>query len=360
MTHRRQPGAETSSKTICAQTAAAFHACSNRAILTPHATPGVAGQSMPTIFEGLGAKAGVGGADGLRMTPSHLGWQGLLQDTSGLTAGSLCSPHFRVQLPLLGSELWLLTLASASLCCSISPSKGLPEILGQPFLNFYWLKSPRAQVTKTVLLKEGHTGWVWVDLCVYSSLRYWVCFDYFAQSVQFSSVAQLCRSLCDPMGCSTPGLPVHHQLSELAQTHVHGVSDAIEPSLPLLSPSLPAFNPSQQQGLLQWVHSLHSTWDNLFCCGIQKLFWLFSLYLLNLHFRDVLIIWQLHYFLYVWKFSQSPKRMTGGGLVAQSCPVLVNPWTVAWQAPLSVGFSKQEYWSGLPFPSPGDLPNPEV
>ena len=50
-------------KTICAQTAAAFHACSNRAILTPHATPGVAGQSMPTIFEGLGAKAGVGGAE---------------------------------------------------------------------------------------------------------------------------------------------------------------------------------------------------------------------------------------------------------------------------------------------------------
>ena len=84
-----------------------------------------------------GRKGGVGGADGLRMTPSHLGWQGLLQDTSGLTAGSLCSPHFRVQLPLLGSELWLLTLASASLCCSISPSKGLPEILGQPFLNFY-------------------------------------------------------------------------------------------------------------------------------------------------------------------------------------------------------------------------------
>ena len=102
-----------------------------------HATPGVAGQSMPSIFEGLGAKAGVGGADELRMTPSHLGWQGLLQDTSGLNAGSLSSPHFRVQLPLLGSEVWLLTLASASLCCSISPSKGLPEILGQPFLTFY-------------------------------------------------------------------------------------------------------------------------------------------------------------------------------------------------------------------------------
>lgn len=63
--------------------------------------------------------------------------QGLLPDTSRLTAGSQPSPHFRVQLPLLGSELWLLTLASASLCCSISPSIALPEILGQPFLNFY-------------------------------------------------------------------------------------------------------------------------------------------------------------------------------------------------------------------------------
>ena len=50
----------------------------------------------------------------------------------------------------------------------------------------------------------------------------------------------------------------------------------------------------------------------------------------------------------------------GGGLVAKSCPILVTPWTVAGQAPLSVGFSQQEYWSGLPFPPPGDLPNPGI
>ena len=50
----------------------------------------------------------------------------------------------------------------------------------------------------------------------------------------------------------------------------------------------------------------------------------------------------------------------GGGLVAKSCPTLVTPWTVTWQAPLSMGFSRQEYWSGLPFPSPRDLPNPEI
>ena len=66
---------------------------------------------------------------------------------------------------------------------------------------------------------------------------------------QFSSVIQLCLTLCDPMDCSTPGLPVHHQLPEFTQTHVHWVSDAIHLSHPLSSPSLPAFNLSQHQGL---------------------------------------------------------------------------------------------------------------
>ena len=61
-------------------------------------------------------------------------------------------------------------------------------------------------------------------------------------SVQFSSVAQLCPSLCDPMDCSTPGLPVHHQLLEFTQTHIHRVGDAIQSSHPLSSPSPPAFN----------------------------------------------------------------------------------------------------------------------
>ena len=75
-------------------------------------------------------------------------------------------------------------------------------------------------------------------------------------SVQFSSVAQSCLTLCDPMDCSMPGFPVHYQLPELAQTHVHRVSDAIQPFHPLSSPS-PAFNLSQHQGLFQWVISLY-------------------------------------------------------------------------------------------------------
>ena len=66
-------------------------------------------------------------------------------------------------------------------------------------------------------------------------------------SVQFSSVTQLCPTLCNPMNRSTPGLPVHHQLPKFTQTHVHRVSDAIQSSHPLLSPSPPAPNPSQHQ-----------------------------------------------------------------------------------------------------------------
>ena len=69
-------------------------------------------------------------------------------------------------------------------------------------------------------------------------------------SVQFSSVAQLCLTLCDPMDCSMPGFPVHHQLPALAQTHVPRAGDAIQPS-PLSSPSPPAFSLSQRQDLFQ-------------------------------------------------------------------------------------------------------------
>ena len=73
--------------------------------------------------------------------------------------------------------------------------------------------------------------------------------------VQFGSVTQSCPTLCDPMNRSTPGLPVHHQLPEFTQTHVHGVGDAIQPSHPLSSPSAP--NPSQHQGLFKGVSSSH-------------------------------------------------------------------------------------------------------
>ena len=78
-------------------------------------------------------------------------------------------------------------------------------------------------------------------------------------SVQFSLVTQSCLTLCDPMNCSTPGVPVHHQIPELTQIHVHRVSDTIQSSHPLLSPSPPAPKPSQHQSLSN-ESTLHMRW----------------------------------------------------------------------------------------------------
>ena len=76
-------------------------------------------------------------------------------------------------------------------------------------------------------------------------------------SPQFSSVVQSCLTLCDPMDCSTSGIPVHHQLQEFILTHVAWVGDAIQPFHPLSSPSSPTFNLSQHQGLFKWVSPSH-------------------------------------------------------------------------------------------------------
>ena len=84
------------------------------------------------------------------------------------------------------------------------------------------------------------------DLVLYPLLLDW-----------FSSIAQSCPTLCNPLDCSTPGFPAHRQLWKLAQTHIHRVGDAIQPSHPLLSPSPPTFNLSQHQGLFQGVSSSH-------------------------------------------------------------------------------------------------------
>ena len=82
-------------------------------------------------------------------------------------------------------------------------------------------------------------------------------FILFFSSVRFNSVTQSCMTLCDPMDCSTPGLPVHHQLPEFIQTHVHWVGDAIQLCHPLSYPYPPAFNLSQHHGLFKWVNSSH-------------------------------------------------------------------------------------------------------
>ena len=77
------------------------------------------------------------------------------------------------------------------------------------------------------------------------------------KAIQSSSVTQWCPTLCDPMDCSMPSLSIHYQLPEFTQPHVHWVSDAIQPSHPLSSPSPPTFNLSQHQRLFKWVSSSH-------------------------------------------------------------------------------------------------------
>ena len=100
-------------------------------------------------------------------------------------------------------------------------------------------------------------------------------FSFFLNSV--SSVTQSCLTLCDPMDCSTPCLPVHHQLLELAQTHVHWVGDSIQPSHLLSSPSPPAFNLAQHQGLFKWVSSSHQVAKVLeFQLQHQSFQWIFG------------------------------------------------------------------------------------
>ena len=102
---------------------------------------------------------------------------------------------------------------------------------------------------------------------------------FFSSLIQFSSVAQPCPNLLDPMNHSTPGLPVHHQLPEFTHTHAHRFGDTIQPSHPLSSPSSPAPNPFQHQGLFQWVNSLPKVARVPTCY-----FWMF-LFLQNLYFE---------------------------------------------------------------------------
>ena len=105
---------------------------------------------------------------------------------------------------------------------------------------------------------------------------------------QFSSVTQSCPTLCDPMNHSMPGLPVHHQIPEFTQTHVHQVGDAIQPSHPLSSPSPPALNLSQHQGLFQWVNSSHQVARVLeFQLQHQSFQWTPRSYLFRIYWLDV-------------------------------------------------------------------------
>ena len=119
--------------------------------------------------------------------------------------------------------------------------------LGMDFKFLFYLEFTEHEIVNLCLLP------IWGS-CQPSLFQFF--FHHTFSSVQFSSVTQSWLTLCDPMDCSTPGLPFLHSLLELAQTHVHWVSDAIQPSHPLSSPT-PAFSLSQHQGLFQWVNSFH-------------------------------------------------------------------------------------------------------
>ena len=118
-------------------------------------------------------------------------------------------------------------------------------------------KQNKTQKQTLVLLvplfkKNFHLHGIFFPPLQFRSICFWS-----GSLVQFGSIAQSCLTLCDPMNHSTPGLPVHHQLTEFTQTYVHRVDDVIQPSHPLSSPSHPALNLSQQQGFFKWVRSSH-------------------------------------------------------------------------------------------------------
>ena len=152
----------------------------------------------------------------------------------------------------------LLDLVQQPASLNAAPSPSL-KVIGscKVLLSFFVRTSPSLTPLPYTMKKSfGSTGLCTsfaFKLCCGLMGDLWVCYCSVTHlnSVQFSSVAQSCPTLCDPMNCSTPGLPVHHHLLEFTQTHLHRVSDAIQPSHPLSSPSPPAPNPSQHQSLFQ-------------------------------------------------------------------------------------------------------------
>ena len=164
--------------------------------------------------------------------------------------------------------------------------------------------------------------------------------------LQFSLVVQSCLTLCNPMDCSTLGFPVHHQLPEFTQSHVHGVGDAIQPSQQSDSKVLIIPTPSDACNIPPPVHSnLHILSP---CSPLGKF--------MNCTQAVCQGLMVLH-------------LMAGMGVLTanQWCgyhlshdQLFATPQTIACQAPLSMGFSQQEYWSRLPCPPPGDLPDPGI
>ena len=158
-----------------------------------------------------------------------------------------------------------------------------------------------------------------------------MCFSY------FSSVAQLYPILCDPMHRSTPGLSVHHKLLEFTQTHAHRVSDAIQPSLSLSPPSPPAPNPSQHQGLFQWVNSSHEVAKVLeLCLHRAKKCDNFLIMPSSPSFLKLFLFIKLIYFSYCCSVTQlcltlcNPMNSSTPGLPVQQRSIQSRLWFFQW------------------------------
>ena len=169
------------------------------------------------------------------------------------------------------------------------------------------------------------------------------------------------------MDCSMPVFSVHHQLLDLAQTHVHRVADTIQPSHPLLSPSPPAFNNlSQHQGLFHWVLCIRWPKYWSFSFNIEAYTAAAKSLQSCLTLCDPIdgsppgspvpgilqartLEWVVISFSNAWKWKVKVKSLSRVRLSATPWKI---PWTTAYQAPPSWGFSRQEYWSEVPFPSP--------
>ena len=160
---------------------------------------------------------------------------------------------------------WTARRSNQSILKEISPEYSLERLMLKLKLQYFGHLIRRADsLEKTLILGkiEGRSRRGWTEELgrLQSMGVQRVRYDWtytWEVSLQFSSVAQSCPTLCHPMNRSTPGFPVHHQLPESTQTHVHWVGDAIQPSHPLSSLSPPAFNLSQHQGVFKWVSSLH-------------------------------------------------------------------------------------------------------
>ena len=173
------------------------------------------------------------------------------------------------------------------------------------------------------------------------------------ESVLFSSVTQLCPTLWDPIDCSMPGLPVHHQLLEFTQTHVHWLSDAIQPSHPLSSPSPSALNLSQHQGHFKWVSCSHQVakvlefllqhqsfqwtplgwtcWISLHSKGLSRVF-------SNHHSWKASILWHSAFFI----LQLSHLYMTTGKTIALTRQTLLTKWCLCFLI-CCLGWSKHSF-----------------